>query len=236
MRLDKYIAQVSELSRSQVKKALKAERVTVNGELVKDPSQHIDVDAEVLLDQEPLSAPGPRYFMLNKPQGYVCATHDGEHPTALDLLDEINKDSLQIAGRLDIDTTGLVLITDDGQWNHIITSPRHECPKTYYACLAHDLAKDAEEKLAQGLMLDSETKPTRPASLERLYTNEVKLTISEGKYHQVKRMFAALGNRVTELHRERIGGIELDSTLEPGDYRPLTDDEIASINTPNKNT
>ncbi len=233
MRLDKYIAQVSELSRSQVKRALKAKRVTVNGELAKDPSQHIDTDAEVLLDQEPLAAPGPRYFMLHKPLGYVCATHDGEHPTALDLLDEINKDSLQIAGRLDIDTTGLVLITDDGQWNHIITSPRHECPKTYYACLAQDLVVDAEEKLTQGLMLDNETKPTRPASLERLYTNEVRLTISEGKYHQVKRMFAALGNRVIELHRERVGGIELDPDLDPGEYRPLTDAEIASINHPN---
>lgn len=229
MRLDKYIAQVSELSRSQVKKALKAELITLNGETVKDPALHISPEDLVELDGEPLSQPGPRYFMLNKPQGYICATHDGEHPTVLDLLDEINKDKLQIAGRLDIDTTGLVLITDDGQWNHKVTSPRHHCPKTYYACLAHDLAENAEEKLTEGLMLDGETKRTKPATLERLFTNEVKLTISEGKYHQVKRMFAALGNRVTELHRESVGGIVLDDALEPGDYRPLTDAEINSI-------
>jgi 16S rRNA pseudouridine516 synthase len=229
MRLDKYIAQVSELSRSQVKKALKAELITLNGETVKDPALHISPEDLVELDGEPLSQPGPRYFMLNKPQGYICATHDGEHPTVLDLLDEINKDKLQIAGRLDIDTTGLVLITDDGQWNHKVTSPRHHCPKTYYASLAHDLAENAEEKLTEGLMLDGETKRTKPATLERLFSNEVKLTISEGKYHQVKRMFAALGNRVTELHRESVGGIVLDEALEPGDYRPLTDAEINSI-------
>jgi 16S rRNA pseudouridine516 synthase len=167
--------------------------------------------------------------MLHKPLGYISATIDNEHPTVLDLLDEPNKKALHIAGRLDIDTTGLVLITDDGPWNHRVTSPRHECEKTYYVTLASDLVADAEAKLQAGILLNSETQLTKPATLERLYSNEVRLTISEGKYHQVKRMFAALDNRVTELHRERIGEIILDESLAEGEYRPLTAAEINSI-------
>lgn len=229
MRLDKFIANASPLSRSEVKRALKNKRVTVDGSMNRDGSLHITPATTVTLDGARLSWPGPRYFMLHKPQGYVCATQDSEHPIVLDLLDEPKKENLQIAGRLDIDTTGLVLITDDGQWNHRVTSPRHECDKTYHVTLIEDIAADAEARLEAGVMLDGESKPTRPARLERLLANEARLTISEGKYHQVKRMFAALGNRVDTLHRERIGQIVLDPALEPGAYRPLTAAEIASI-------
>jgi 16S rRNA pseudouridine516 synthase len=229
MRLDKYIAQTTDLSRALVKIALRSKRVMVNGEQIKDASLHIAPTDTVQLDGEMLSPVGPRYFMLHKPLGYICATTDNDHPTVLDLLDEPNKKILHIAGRLDIDTTGLVLITDDGQWNHRVTSPRHECQKTYYVTLANDLVSDAQEKLQAGILLNSEKQLTRPATLERLYNNEVRLTISEGKYHQVKRMFAALDNRVTELHRERIGDITLDDSLAVGEYRPLTDTEIQSI-------
>lgn len=229
MRLDKYIAQTTDLSRALVKLALRNKRVTVNGELIKDAGLHVSPTDSVKLDGEALSAVGPRYFMLHKPLGYISATVDNEHPTVLDLLDEPNKKALHIAGRLDIDTTGLVLITDDGPWNHRVTSPRHECEKTYYVTLANDLVADAEAKLQAGILLSSETQLTKPATLERLYSNEVRLTISEGKYHQVKRMFAALGNRVTELHRERIGEIILDESLAEGEYRPLTAAEINSI-------
>jgi len=229
MRLDKYIAQTTDLSRALVKLALRNKRVMVNGEQAKDASLHIAPTDTVQLDGEALSPVGPRYFMLHKPLGYICATIDEDHPTVLELLDEPNKKILHIAGRLDIDTTGLVLITDDGQWNHRVTSPRHECQKTYYVTLANELVSDAEEKLQAGLLLNSEKHLTKPATLERLYSNEVRLTISEGKYHQVKRMFAALDNRVTELHRERIGDIVLDNSLAVGEYRRLTEAEIQSI-------
>lgn len=229
MRLDKFIAQATELSRNDAKKAMKARRITVNDEVAIDPARHINNTDTVLLDEQELGQAGPRYFMLHKPAGYVCATRDSEHPTVLDLLDEPRKEELQIAGRLDIDTTGLVLLTDDGQWNHKVTSPKHHCLKTYYACLADALIETAEVQLQQGVMLDGETKPTKPAVLERLYSNEVRLTISEGKYHQVKRMFAALGNRVLELHRESVGAILLDPELESGAYRPLTEAEVHSI-------
>jgi 16S rRNA pseudouridine516 synthase len=229
MRLDKYIADTTDLSRALVKLALRSKRVMVNGEQIKDASLHISPTDTVQLDGKALSPVGPRYFMLHKPLGYICATIDNEHPTVLDLLDEPNKKILHIAGRLDIDTTGLVLITDDGPWNHRVTSPRHECQKTYRATLANALISDAEEKLQAGLLLNSEKHSTKPATLERLSGNQVRLTISEGKYHQVKRMFAALDNRVVELHRERIGDITLDNSLAVGEYRRLTAAEIQSI-------
>ena len=229
MRLDKYIAQTTDLSRALVKIALRNKRVMVNGELTKSASLVIGPDDIVQLDGNTLSSAGPRYFMLNKPAGYVCATSDNVHPTVLELLDEPNRQVLHIAGRLDIDTTGLVLITDDGPWNHRVTSPRSECEKTYYATLLTDLVEDAEERLQAGLQLHHEKHLTKPAKLERVYSNEVRLTICEGKYHQVKRMFAALDNRVLELHRERIGDIVLDDALAVGEYRALTEAEINSI-------
>lgn len=229
MRLDKAVSQVTDLSRVEVKRAAKAERITVNGEIVKDPATKVRDTDDLCLDGESLLEPGPRYFVLHKPLGYVCATKDGEHPTVLDLIDEPNKHKLHIAGRLDIDTTGLVLLTDDGQWSHRITSPRHHCDKTYYAHLADRISEDAVAKFAKGVWLDNEKKRTKPAKLEILFANEVRITISEGRYHQVKRMFAALGNRVLELHRERIGNIELEEDLHEGDYRPLTQEEIASV-------
>lgn len=229
MRLDKFISQATDYSRKQVKRLLKEGAVTVAGEVARDPAMHIDEHCMVTVEGLELNAPAPRYFMLHKPLGYVSATRDSEHPVVLDLLDEPNKDKLQIAGRLDIDTTGLVLITDDGPWNHAVTSPRRDCAKIYHVVTADDIPESAVEKFARGIYLDGEKRRTKPATLERLYANEARLAIAEGKYHQVKRMFAAIGNRVEELHREAIGDITLDPDLEPGEYRPLTDSEIASV-------
>lgn len=229
MRLDKAISKVTDLSRSDAKRAAKGERITVNGEVITDPATKVNESDTLCLDGEPLLEPGPRYLMLHKPLGYVSATKDSEHPTVLDLIDEPNKHKLHIAGRLDIDTTGLLLLTDNGQWSHRITSPRHHCGKTYYAHLAERIGEEAVEKFAKGIWLDSEKKRTKPAKLEILFANEVRITISEGRYHQVKRMFAVLGNRVLELHRERIGDIHLDDELQEGEYRPLTPEEITSV-------
>ncbi|WP_049097636.1 16S rRNA pseudouridine(516) synthase RsuA, partial [Klebsiella michiganensis] len=133
------------------------------------------------------------------------------------------------AGRLDIDTTGLVLMTDDGQWSHRITSPRHHCEKTYLVTLENPLDESTAEQFAKGVQLHNEKDLTKPAVLEVVTPTEVRLTISEGRYHQVKRMFAAVGNHVVGLHRERIGDIALDASLAPGEYRPLTAEEIASV-------
>ena len=231
MRLDKYISTTTDFSRKEAKRLLKAGVVRVDGVAVGDPSLRIRPDQTVSIDEMPLSEPGPRYFMLNKPPGYVCATKDSDHPVVLDLLDEPNRDRLQVAGRLDIDTTGLVLITDDGKWNHAVTSPARACGKTYYVCTDGDIPGKAAEKFERGMILDGERRRTRPAKLEILFANEARLTIHEGKYHQVKRMFAALGIRVEELHRESIGGIVLDDDLEEGEYRELTPGEINSVYT-----
>lgn len=229
MRLDKFISNTTDLSRSQVRKAVKAGLVMVNGTHKVQVNDQVSEADEVCLEGQTLQFPTARYFMLHKPAGVVSATKDSENPTVIDLLDEPNKDQLQIAGRLDIDTTGLVLITDDGQWNHRVTSPRRDCQKTYYVTTVQDISFETGERFALGVQLDGEKRPTLPAQLEVLYSNEARLTISEGKYHQVKRMFAALGNRVESLHRERIGDIYLDPALEPGDYRPLTQAEINAI-------
>lgn len=147
-------------------------------------------------------------------------------------LDEPVAYKLHAAGRLDIDTTGLVLMTDDGQWSHRVTSPKHHCEKTYLVTLEHSLAANTAQRFAAGVQLHNEKSLTRPAQSEKINDRQVRLTISEGRYHQVKRMFAAIGNRVIALHRERIGTIVMDKDLASGAYRPLTAEEIASVGAP----
>ncbi|ELY3985016.1 16S rRNA pseudouridine(516) synthase RsuA [Cronobacter muytjensii] len=235
MRLDKFIAQQLGVSRAIASREIRASRVTVNGDIVKDSAFKLLPDHDVEYDGNPLTQQnGPRYFMLNKPQGYVCSTDDPDHPTVLYFLDEPVAHKLHAAGRLDIDTTGLVLMTDDGQWSHRITSPRHHCEKTYRVTLESPVVDDTAALFAKGVQLHNEKDLTKPAQLEVITPTEVRLTISEGRYHQVKRMFAAVGNHVVGLHRERIGAIELDPALEPGEYRPLTEDEIASVGMPSR--
>lgn len=230
MRLDKFLSQQLEISRAIAGRELRARRVTVDGEMVRDgafkllPEHQVEYDGSVLQQQS-----GPRYFMLNKPEGYVCSTDDPDHPTVIFFLQEPAAWKLHAAGRLDIDTTGLVLMTDDGQWSHRITSPRHHCEKTYLVTLTSALSGDEEAKFAAGIQLHGEKNQTKPARLEVVSELQVRLTISEGRYHQVKRMFAAVGNHVAALHRERIGDIMLDETLAPGEYRALTGEEIASV-------
>ncbi|MGM3174249.1 16S rRNA pseudouridine(516) synthase RsuA [Dickeya lacustris] len=230
MRLDKFLSQQLGISRSLIVRELRAQRVTVDGEVVKSgafkllPEHEVAFDGNVLVQQN-----GPRYFMLNKPQGYVCSTEDPDHPTILYFIDEPVAHKLHAAGRLDIDTTGLVLLTDDGQWSHRITSPRHHCEKTYRVTLEQPLAAETAAQFASGVQLHGEKSLTRPATLEVISPYEVRLTIAEGRYHQVKRMFAAVGNHVVALHRERIGAVTLDDTLEPGEYRSLTPQEVASF-------
>ena len=230
MRLDKFISQQLGTSRAISGREIRANRVTVDGEVVREAAFKLQPEHQVAFDGNPLvQHRGPRYFMLNKPQGYVCSTEDPDHPTVLYFLDEPSAHKLHAAGRLDIDTTGLVLMTDDGKWSHRITSPRHHCEKTYYVTLAEPVAEEAVAQFAAGIQLHNEKALTKPAQLEMITATEVRLTISEGRYHQVKRMFAAIGNHVVGLHREQVGSIVLDENLAEGEYRPLTEQEIASV-------
>ncbi len=228
IRLDKYIASVTDYSRNEVKRLLKNDHVRVNGIPASNPAAHINQQEDtVAVYEQVIDAPQARYFMLNKPRETVCATEDSEHTTVLDLIDEPNLHKLHIAGRLDKDTTGLVLITDDGQWSHQVTSPRSECFKRYRVYLAQDITDDAITALKQGVQLHNEKKLTLPAHIDKIDNTTILISIQEGKYHQVKRMLAAVGNHVEHLHREAVGKIELDKELELGQYRELHHHEAA---------
>lgn len=229
MRLDKFIGNNTELSRTQIHIAIKQGSITVNGVAINKTNTHINPNDHILLDGAVVEERKTRYLMLHKPAGYVSATSDSEHPTLLDLIDLPFKSELQIVGRLDIDTTGLILLTDDGQWNHKITSPRNTHTKSYVVTTTDKISESAIAIFAEGILLKNETKPTLPAELTIIDTRRARLAICEGKYHQVKRMFAAIGNHVVALHRERIGKITLDSTLLPGQCRALTPEEIESF-------
>ncbi len=230
MRLDKFLSQQLGISRALIARELRAKKVTINGELVKSGSYKLDPEDKVAYEgHELVQILGFRYFLLNKPEGYVCSTDDPDHATILYFIDEPMSEKLHAAGRLDLDTTGLVLLTDDGQWSHRITSPRHHCEKTYYVTLESPIAEDTAQQFENGVQLHGEKNLTKPAKLDIVDELHARLTISEGRYHQVKRMFAAVGNRVVALHRERIGGILLEPELEPGEYRALTEEEIESV-------
>ncbi|EGQ8071499.1 16S rRNA pseudouridine(516) synthase RsuA [Vibrio vulnificus] len=231
MRLDKFLCDALGATRKEATKILKSGEVTVNEQVQKSGAVKVTEECVVEWQGRELVTQGPRYIMLYKPEGFVCSHEDGFNHTAFVLLDEVKMDELHFAGRLDVDTTGLVLITDDGKWSHRITSPKHKCDKTYRVWLADPIGSDYVEKLAAGVQLRNEKELTLPAQMTIVNAdeNEVLLTIHEGKYHQVKRMFAALGNKVEQLHRERIGAIELDENLEPGEYRYLTQEEIDSV-------
>ena len=227
-RLDKFISHLAEIPRTHAKAAIKKKRVTVNGEATKQLDKAITQEDEIMLDGELLTYQGLRYFMLNKPQGFVCANSDDLHETVMDLLIEPNINELHIAGRLDVDTTGLVLISNDGQWTHQITSPKKQKYKTYLVEIAQPLEDADIEMLRSGVQLHGERELTLPANVEILAPYQLRLQIMEGKYHQVKRMLAAVGNKVVALHREAVAGISLDEGLAPGEYRLLTDEEINS--------
>ena len=231
MRLDKFLAENTGLTRSQANKALRQSAVTINGEIEKNGATKISREDEICFEGELLPwVEDGLYFMLYKPQGYVCSNDDGDYPTIYQFFDYPLAGKLHSAGRLDADTTGLVLLTDDGQWSHCITSPKHHCEKTYLVTLADPVESHYMQACEEGILLRGEKEPTKPAKLEILDDYNVNLTISEGRYHQVKRMFAALGNKVTALHRWKIGAIELDENLAEGEFRALSETEISGFN------
>jgi 16S rRNA pseudouridine516 synthase len=221
MRLDQFVSQSTGISRSDAQKYIRWARVRVNGKGIIKPATHIDPDAEITLDDEKISLPGAIYIMLHKPAGVVSATEDASHRTVLDLIDHPHRHTLHVVGRLDKDTTGLLLITNDGDWSHRLMSPKHHVPKTYLATLAEPLTEEDAEQLRKGVLLHGEKRPTQPAEVEILPDLQARITIHEGMYHQVKRMFAAVGNRVEALHRESIAGLLLDMSLAPGEWREL---------------
>ncbi|MEC5209760.1 16S rRNA pseudouridine516 synthase [Psychrobacter sp. PL15] len=234
MRLDKFISKATELSRKESKKILHAGEVTVNDKMTKDVGLHVDiVNDDILWAGEPLSvAAGNRYILLHKPEGFECTLKVKEHPIVTELIAVPEIGSLRIAGRLDVDTTGALLISDDGKWLHRVTSPKREHAKVYELTLAEPMdsvaQENAVEEVAYGILLDGDYEDTKPATLEFIDETHARLTLEQGKYHQVKRMMGYFGNRVTELHRASVGHINLEG-LEKGDSRFLTDEEVAQF-------
>jgi len=234
MRLDKFISKATELSRKEAKRALHALEITVNDEVIRDGSVHVDeLNDEVMWAGEPLSvATGNRYILLYKPEGFECTLKPKEYPIVTELIAVPELTSLRIAGRLDVDTTGALLLSDDGSWLHRVTSPKHQHAKVYELTLAEAMDEAAQAnavaKIAQGILLDGDYEPTKPATLEFIDETHARLTLTEGKYHQVKRMMGYFGNKVTELHRATVGEITL-AGLEKGDSRFLTEAEVASF-------
>lgn len=230
MRLDKYLVEMNKGSRTQIKDAAKKGRIQVNGVPEKKTERKIDPETdEVTFDGQAVSYRAMEYIMLYKPQGVISATEDKRHRTVIDLLSGENRSDLFPVGRLDIDTEGLLLLTNDGDLTHRLLAPGKHVDKLYFARIEGKLPETAVEQMAAGLTLTDGT-PVMPGKLEILKQwekgAEILLTIQEGKFHQVKRMFEALGCQVVFLKRLSMGSLKLDPELKPGEYRPLTEKEL----------
>lgn len=230
MRVDRFLSNLPRFNRQQVRVLLVERRVSVDGVAVSDPHHEVREFSRVCVDAEVLQAGcAARYFMLHKPQGCVSATSDPQHRTVLDLLDEPDKDELHIAGRLDFNTTGLMLITNDGQWSRRLTQPQTKLPKVYLVQTEQDIGPHYAATFTAGVYFAFENLTTQPADLQLLGPRTARLSIIEGRYHQVKRMFGHFNNKVTGLHRERMGPLVLDLSLAPGEYRALSEEEIRQV-------
>lgn len=226
LRIDKYLADCSIGTRSEVKKYIKAKQITVNGKVVSKPEQKIDENNDVVCFKgEPISYEKYVYYLFHKPAGCVTAKQDNVHKTVMEYFpEEIRAKDIAPVGRLDLDTEGLLLFTNDGPLTHHLLSPTHHIPKTYYAVLDKEVPESAVELFKNGVDIGDD-KLTLPAELVVLSAKEAELTIHEGRFHQVKRMFEAVGCTVTYLKRLSMGSLTLGD-LENGEYRKLTEDEV----------
>ncbi|MBQ8330443.1 MAG: rRNA pseudouridine synthase [Lachnospiraceae bacterium] len=229
MRLDKYLSEMGAGTRSELKKAVRAGRVTVNGVKARDASMHVEEGDEIFMDGERVAYEQFVYYLMNKPAGVISATEDTRDRTVLDLLEGQQRKGLFPVGRLDRDTEGLLLITNNGELAHRLLSPKNHVDKVYFARLDAPVGETERRLFAEGLRVD-ETFTAMPAGLEILDPgNEVKVTIREGKFHQIKRMFEAVGREVLYLKRLSMGPLALDGSLPPGAYRRLTEEEESAI-------
>ncbi|OUS02631.1 16S rRNA pseudouridine(516) synthase [Gammaproteobacteria bacterium 54_18_T64] len=231
MRLDKFVCKSTKFSRTQAVEYIRAGKVVVNDVAVFVESVQVHENNSVTLKGQLLVPRAFRYVMIHKPANTICSNVDEAYPSLFSALNLERSDELHVAGRLDANTTGLVLATDDGRWSFDIIRPQQHCKKVYRVGLSKVIEKaqtiDFTSRFAAGLKLQGEAELTRPAQLNILGPREALLTISEGKFHQVKRMFASVGKRVVTLHREKIGEVTLD--IEVGTWRYLTAAEVASF-------
>ena len=232
IRLDKYLADMGIGTRTEVKKLIRQGKVQVDDNIVKLPEQKIDTATQkVFCEGQEVGYEEYEYYMLNKPAGYVSATTDAKDKTVLDLITDKKRKDLFPVGRLDKDTEGLLLITNDGDLAHRLLAPKKHVDKLYYARVEGVVTEEDRQAFADGVDI-GEDEVTRPAVLEILKADEISethLTIQEGKFHQVKRMFEAVGKRVVYLKRISMGTLQLDENLKLGEYRPLTEEELEHL-------
>lgn len=228
-RLDKVLANMAIGTRKEVKQLIKQKRITVDGEIATDPGMHvIPEEQRIAIDGEMLDFKRWIYVMMNKPPGVISATQDNLHETVVDLLPPEWAQKVHPVGRLDIDTEGLLLLTNDGQLSHNLLSPKKKVDKEYFARIEGRVTSEHVTAFSQGVTLD-DGYVTLPAKLDIHQSgslSEVTVTIMEGKFHQVKRMFAAFGLKVIYLKRVRMGPLRLDDSLAPGEFRELTEEEL----------
>lgn len=238
LRLDKAVSHNFDVPRSYAAKLIKAGDVEVDGEVITEPAAKISIEADIVIDGNEVSVSGgfkKRVFMLNKPDGYVCADRDNNNPIVINIFSDVPKfTQMHCVGRLDIDTTGLIIVTDDGDLNHKITSPKSGVTKTYRAVTKEKISERDIENFAKGLKHPEEKTRYKSALLEIVSDNEALVTVTEGRFHEVKRLFECVGNEVLELERLYIGQLRLGEELEEGEYREMSDEDIELVFTPYK--
>ena len=232
-RLDRFISCRMGISRRDVRQLLIHGRIAVDNCTASDMNQPIEQFSRVTLDNEVLQANTALYIMLNKPAGVVSATRDVQHKTVVDLLNTEGKEDLHIVGRLDFNSTGLLLLTNDGAWSRRLTSPQYKIAKNYLVTVENPITADYIQAFAQGMHFPYEDIQTQPAQLHISSQFTAEVTLTEGRYHQIKRMFGRFQNPVLALHRTSVGNIVLDPSLAPGESRGLTDTEIGCFQASN---
>lgn len=229
MRLDKFLCDTAGLTRTEAKNAVKKGQIAVNGQVQKAADCKVKETTDTVTFQgKPLSYAAFHYYMLHKPAGVITATEDKKESTVMDILREEKVKNLFPVGRLDKDTEGLLLVTDDGELAHNLLSPKKHVDKEYLVKVRDSISEEDCRKLSEGVDIGDE-KPTAPAKVERVAEKEILLTIREGRFHQVKRMLQAVGNEVLYLKRLSMGSLRLPKDLEKGAYRPLSEEELYKI-------
>ena len=236
-RLDRFLSTKTGINKRDIRLILAQGRVTVDGLPATETQQIIGQFTHITLDNQILQSNTPLYIMMNKPQGVVSATKDTKHKTVIDLLDDDNKNQLHIVGRLDFNSTGLLLLTNDGEWSRELNAPENKVTKTYRVTLQAPITKEIITAFNEGMYFSFEAITTRPATLTSINTTipndtVVEVNLTEGRYHQIKRMFGRFQNKVLALHRTKVGNLPLDLTLKPGQSRHLTPEEVQNISSP----
>ena len=247
-RLDKFISKNTDFNRKSVKILVAQKRISIDGELAMDVDVIVHKFSQVFLDDKPLQANTPVYIMLHKPVGIISSTKGGnvneqlrkenpndlqEYQTVIDILEREDKHELHYAGRLDLNTSGLMLLTNDSRWSKKLSSPLFDVEKKYIVTLANKLTPDYVDAFAQGVYFRKEDIVTKPAKLKILSAYQAEVILTEGKNHQIKRMFGKFDNPVVALHRSSIGNLQLETSLNVGESRDLTELEVTNIYKPN---